>query len=169
LNVCRPPVAFSEGFAVAESRETDRSIRCNGRRPHSSTAPKAIALCSTRQTATRSQGNHDPSRGPRPSAADSRAGASDAVVGPGPSVGPRPRGPRGGGRGASHHAPSSPAPPNRRDSDTPMVPLLFDMLFPIIHVAHFGLDVSRPAADTTIQQHRPPRAGAHNPSGSLIP
>jgi hypothetical protein len=50
-----------------------------------------------------------------------------------------------------------------------MVPLLFDVLFPIIHVARFGLDVSRPAADTTIQHHRPPRAGAHNPSGSPIP
>jgi hypothetical protein len=75
----------------------------------------------------------------------------------------------GGGRGASHHAPSSPAPPNRRDSDTPMMPQLFDVLFPIIHVARFGLDVGRPAADTTIQQHQPPRAGAHNPSGSLIP
>jgi hypothetical protein len=83
-------------------------------------------------------------------------------------VGPRPRAPRGGGRGASHHAPSSPAPPHRRDSDTPMMPLLFDVLFPIIHVARFGLDVGRPAADTTIQQHQPPRAGAHNPSGSLI-
>jgi len=49
-----------------------------------------------------------------------------------------------------------------------MVPLLFDVLFPIIHVARFGLDVSRPAADTTIQQHGPPRADTHNPSGSLI-
>jgi hypothetical protein len=37
--------------------------------------------------AKRSQGNHDPSRGPRHPAADSRAGASDAVVGQRPSVG----------------------------------------------------------------------------------
>jgi hypothetical protein len=37
--------------------------------------------------AKRSQGNHDPSRGPRTAAADSRAGASDAVVGQRPSVG----------------------------------------------------------------------------------
>jgi len=97
-----------------------------------------------------------------------RAGALGPRCGAETSVGPRPRAP-GGGRGASQRAPSSPAPPNCRDSDTPMVPLLFDALFPIIHVARFGLDVSRPAADTTIQQPRPPRAGAHNPSGSLIP
>jgi hypothetical protein len=50
-----------------------------------------------------------------------------------------------------------------------MVPLLFDVLFPIIHVARFGLNVGRPAAGTTIQQYQPPRAGAHNPSGSPIP
>jgi hypothetical protein len=37
--------------------------------------------------AKRSQGNHDPSRGPWRAAADSRAGASDAVVGQRPSVG----------------------------------------------------------------------------------
>ena len=37
--------------------------------------------------AKRSQGNHDPSRGPWPAAADSRAGASDAVVGQRRSVG----------------------------------------------------------------------------------
>jgi hypothetical protein len=37
--------------------------------------------------AKRSQGNHDPSRGPRRSGADSRAGAFDAVAGLRPSVG----------------------------------------------------------------------------------
>jgi hypothetical protein len=48
------------------------------------------------------------------------------------------------------------APPNRRDSDTQMGPLSFDVLFPIIHGARFGRDVSGRAPDTTIQRQRPP-------------
>jgi len=75
-------VAVHERFAVAESRETDRSIGCDDRRPHSSRGD-----CAVSRPAKRSQGNPDPSRGPWPAAADSRAGASDAVVGQRRSVG----------------------------------------------------------------------------------
>jgi hypothetical protein len=48
------------------------------------------------------------------------------------------------------------APPNRRNSDIQMVPLSLDVLFPIIHGARFGRDVSGRAADTTIKRQRPP-------------
>jgi hypothetical protein len=74
---CRP-----RGLRSSESRETDRSIGRNDRRLHSSRGD-----CAVSRPAKRSQGHHDPSRGPWPTAADSRAGASDAVVGQRPSVG----------------------------------------------------------------------------------
>jgi hypothetical protein len=78
--VCRPRVAVSGGFAGAESWETDRSIGCNGRRPHGSQGDYAVP-----HPAKRSSGNHDPSRGlgpPQPIFALAHPMQSSACVRP---------------------------------------------------------------------------------------
>lgn len=74
------------------------------------------------------------------------------------SVGPRPRVPHGGGQGASQKRAIVTSTTHRRDSDTPMVPLLFDCPILVIHGARLGLDFSQPASGGNIQQHRPAKA-----------
>ena len=80
--VGRPTVAVAKDSAIAESRETDRSTDCSGRRRYS-----FQGYCGLRIAAPRSDGNHDPSRRHWPSAVDNRAGASGALVGLLPSAG----------------------------------------------------------------------------------